>query len=379
MPDTAAHKDVEIALETIAVPAMTATPATIPTVNNTREPEVDLPVTSSAGGEDDTSQPPFASTASFRKRKAPSAPLYIPEFNSKFKTVERLRPGYPLQQILTELSGGRAAEWQNQGIIILEGYMDWLLRDDPEVVEILRAEMEMYCYHGGGELYQCGGELVAMPMTIAEQAMKQDPGLYALAVACHPLQNPLLGCHPGLSVDTNCSEVSMNGDLRFERRRGGQIHGLKLRANWVGLSEDCWSMEGTDRSWGHLYWQQTMLVPHSGFPATVRLNPATALGGACVFARWWEEPQVIMEMGIVLGTDRAAADHFVAAAREKICAEIKRVYMDLMTLEMQCYGENSYFTKRNARECASILHSMRPKRPVGGEVEEAIVKRVRRE
>ena len=54
---------------------------------------------------------------------------------------------------------------------------NWLLEQDADVVKILAQERQIYQHHLGVDPSQ-------VPTSLFQQALRQDPGLYALAVAC---------------------------------------------------------------------------------------------------------------------------------------------------------------------------------------------------
>ena len=80
-----------------------------------------------------------------------------------------------ISELLEELSRGSGHRWAQTQEMCLQGCLDWLLRDDPEVVEMLRNERDMYRHHHKRELWDTR-------MSLANQAAGQD-----LGCTCWPL------------------------------------------------------------------------------------------------------------------------------------------------------------------------------------------------
>lgn len=58
------------------------------------------------------------------KREGPRPPT---------EPIDHLEPEYPLGQILQELSGGQLEKWSSHLDMVVDGFMDWFLVDDPKV------------------------------------------------------------------------------------------------------------------------------------------------------------------------------------------------------------------------------------------------------
>ena len=257
--------------------------------------------------------------------------------------------------------------------MVVDGFTDWLLVEDPEVRKIARLEQAMYRHHFG----ESAGTI---PWSIVQQAMQQDPGLYALAVATHPSGRATLVTH---SLPTGATqyhaEVSLiGGDLRvaFARPEGG-LQGPRVSTGWVALRGSRRSHADSELgSWESLALLSTRTAE---FPAFVRLQAVSALGGACICARRLDEPEVQKEIEIILGEDRRRAARFVAEVRGKIIAEVKSAHQRSESLERYWYGEDSFYTRRHARVHAERQRASGEKRAGDGGDESGTGKRVRRE
>ena len=94
---------------------------------------------------------------------------------------------------------------------MVEGGQDWLLSADVKVATILRRERLMYAQHSERESLE-------MRMSLANQALRQDPALFALAVCClsngntRLITSPIDDSHAAL-----CAEVQLSagkGDVK---------------------------------------------------------------------------------------------------------------------------------------------------------------------
>ena len=94
------------------------------------EPETD--------NEEEDGTPPLATVMPRTQRKEQA------EFRAKFGITDpELTPAarvISIHSILEEVTGGRSKEWFDKVEIYLQGCLDWLLKDDEEVVEMLRYE-----------------------------------------------------------------------------------------------------------------------------------------------------------------------------------------------------------------------------------------------
>ena len=275
----------------------------------------------------------------------------------------RPEPEYPFEQILQELSGGQLERWGSHSDMVVDGFMDWLTVDDPEVRKIVVLEQAMYRHH-------LGANVGFIPWSIAQQAMRQDPGLYALAVASHPCGLTTLVTH-GMPTDSGHYHAETPlagglGDLRVALE--GRLSGPKVSTNWIAVHDDHCSLTSPELgSWVDLALSN---LEAPAFPAFVRLQTVSALGGACVCNRRLDEPEVEEERAIVLGSDRERAAQFVAETRRRIITEVKRAHQVSTRLEMQWYGDSSFYVKHYTGICAGVLQEMRSGKRVGEEGDE---------
>ena len=85
--------------------------------------------------------------------------------------------GLSSYDVLEEATRGRSQEWFNKEEIHLQGCIDWLLKDDKEVVEMLSYERQLIMHHNDREPWES-------PMSLAHQAARQDPGMFLIAGDC---------------------------------------------------------------------------------------------------------------------------------------------------------------------------------------------------
>ena len=78
--------------------------------------------------------------------------------------------------------------------MVIDGFIDWLFVDDLEVRGIAELEQAMIRHH-------LGVGVDSIHWSIMQQAMRQDPGLYALAIALHVSGSTALVNH-NLPTDT---------------------------------------------------------------------------------------------------------------------------------------------------------------------------------
>jgi hypothetical protein len=264
------------------------------------------------------------------------------------------------------LTGGQLEKWESERPLVIDGFMDWLLQDDTEVKEIAELEAAMYRHH-------LGPDTSLPPWSIMNQAMRQDPGLYALVVSLHPSGSTYLVNHVahGPSRFLTGVAIGRGRDLlvTLNRPDGERVRTARLGTNWVHVQNDHRQLDDLDLgNWGDLVLLQ--LMPNR-FAAAVKLHPASALGSACLCTRRLSDPEVWQEREVVLGVDRAAAGLFISQTRAKILTEVKRAYQQMVRLEMSFYGGNSFYIQRDAAICLSIQQGSRSgKRHVAGGVEE---------
>ena len=249
-----------------------------------------------------------------------------------------------LDQLMEELSKGQAAKWKSTEEIVVEGGLDWLL-SDVEVATILKRERLMYVEHFGREPLE-------VRMSLANQALRQDPALYALAVCCISSGNTRLITSP---IDDNhaalCAEAQLSaskGDVKFRRAMAPARTSHRLVISWAQVSEDGTRLlPPSSKSWA-LY-----SVVHAvggsearEMPTLVRLGSVCNLGAALIGQQIWTDPSVQFESSVVLGKDRHAAFSFIENTRRRILEEIKYAFSTLVKTERFYYGERSFFLKQ---------------------------------
>jgi hypothetical protein len=79
------------------------------------------------------------------------------------------------------------------------------------------------------------------------------------------------------------------------------------------------------------------------FDGGVEIRGVTALGDALVGTRDWDSRAVLMERDTILGKDKEAAWKMIEGGRREMKRAWKDGFEKMMTLEMEVYGDNSYF------------------------------------
>ena len=249
-----------------------------------------------------------------------------------------------LDQLMEELSKGQAAKWKSTEEIVVEGGLDWLL-SDIEVATILRRERLMYVEHFGREPLE-------VRMSLANQALRQDPALYALAVCCissgntRLITSPIDDSHAALCAEAQLS--ASKGDVKFRRAMAPARTSHRLVISWAQVSEDGTRLlPPASKSWA-LY-----SIAHAvggsrahEMPTLVRLGSVCNLGAALIGQQIWTDPSVQFESAVVLGKDRRAAFSFIENTRRRILEEIKYAFSNLVKTERFYYGERSFFLKQ---------------------------------
>ena len=255
--------------------------------------------------------------------------------------TERAQPPMAsIAELLAELSGGSERQWTKSQEMSLQGGLDWLLRGDPEVVKMLRAERDMYDHHQKPELCD-------IRMSLASQAARQDPGLYALAVACLGTGNPRLVTSPCKGEGAIVAEVLLDdpvGNLRIAAQLSSPT-GQRLTVEWSAMSDDGKRALGNaTSSWG----RYMLMSQEEGVRGTtVQLRTVNALGAALLCRLSWDHPSVLRCCSILLGKDRDAARAFIQTSRQSILGQLKIAYRDLERTEKFWYGKKkSFFAAR---------------------------------
>ena len=150
-----------------------------------------------------------------------------------------------------------------------------------------------------------------------------------------------------------------------------------MSTGWVALRDSRDSHADSELgSWESLALLSTKTME---FPAFVRLQAVSALGGACICARRLHEPEVQEEIEVILGEDCRRAARFVVEVRGKIIAEVKRAHQRSERLKRYWSAEGSFYTRRHARVHAELLRAAGEKRAEDGRDESGAGKRVQRE
>lgn len=83
--------------------------------------------------------------------------------------------------------------------------------------------------------------------------------------------------------------------------------------------------------------------PMERFPASVALRNISALSDALIGLRRWDDPQVLADRDILLGSDDRASWRFVQDCRVRLKAAYKENMVFVRQLERQAYGEHSFY------------------------------------
>lgn len=103
--------------------------------------------------------------------------------------------------------------------------------------------------------------------------------------------------------------------------------------------------------------------PTCRFPSATRLASTSAIGDALIGVRRWDEPGVIHERNIVLGSDKVKAEAYIEQTRSKLMLQYRIAYDIMVETEKLMFGPDSYFadregaTARAARQPASDYDS----------------------
>jgi hypothetical protein len=81
------------------------------------------------------------------------------------------------------------------------------------------------------------------------------------------------------------------------------------------------------------------------FPPNVSLPSTSAIGDALLCRRTWEDSAVVMELDILFGIDKAAADRYVANTRRRLITAYRFCFEQLVENEKSLYGGNSFFNQ----------------------------------
>ena len=260
------------------------------------------------------------------------------------KPIPKLMEPADFNLIIFAATGSRRNTWSTSEELVVSRGATWLLEQDPDIAEILALERQIYQYHLGIEV-----DPSEVPTSLFRQALRQDPGLYALAVACSEDKYMQLLATPFPGEGCIVAEVTLEdeglGNVQFSKELSASA-GRRLIVEWVRVSKDGASVSGKGGSsrWARQAVAQASLSTN-GFPISSLLRPAgfyrlpAALLGQCS----WTDPGVRLETSIVFGTDRALAARYIANVREAILKELKGAYQKMENVEEISYGKDSYF------------------------------------
>ncbi len=85
--------------------------------------------------------------------------------------------------------------------------------------------------------------------------------------------------------------------------------------------------------------------PNARFPASVPLYGIAALPDALLGQRRWDDPLVIHDRNILLGSDKAAFDKYIAAYQTAAAQKFREAFMVMRAEEKRVYLHKSYFAR----------------------------------
>ena len=260
-----------------------------------------------------------------------------------------------IAELLKELSGGSGLRWEQTQEMYLQGGLNWLLRDDPEVVEMLRNERDMYNHHKR--------ELCDTGMSLANQAARQDPGLYALAVACLGTGNHRLVTSPCKGEGAIVAEVLLDdpeADIRIATQPSAP-GGRRLTVEWSAMSDDGKSVKGrATSSWGRYVVLSLSTWQEVDRGTTVRVRDINSLAAALLCRQSWDHPSVLRVCSILFGKDRNAARTIIQSARQSILGQLKIAYRELERTEKFWYGQKKSFFATRKRPADNTQDANQP-------------------
>ena len=253
------------------------------------------------------------------------------EFRARFGITDpELSPGsrFSFDDALEEVTGGRAQEWKDKKEIGLQGCLDWLLKDDKEVVEMLSYERQLIKHHNGNK------EPYEFPMSLAHQAARQDPGLYLIALAC--LGNSLVVSVPFKGEGSLFVELDLDdpaGNIRLACQPSTPTGGRRLSLGWAAVSKDGVRIKDSAKSsWGKY------VVAHAqagvgDIPGGFQVRSASALGSAMLCQLSFSTPAVRQNGAVIGCDDRALAHNVIQRTRMEILRQLKAAFRELVMTE----------------------------------------------
>jgi len=166
-------------------------------------------------------------------------------------------------------------------------------------------------------------------------------------------------------------QVCKPGDVRITRPEiihgstpNATIHRRVIYPWFTGIREDHHTLEIP----GQLSWSEVaachrdMLAPRRGvggntvsfscpvyrFAAGIHMPSSSALSDALIGRRSWEDPEVLYERDVLLGSDPKASQTYIRNTRKKLVANFKSSFIKMVDVEKQAFGTNSFFNQSTA-------------------------------
>ena len=287
-----------------------------------------------------------AAPSSQRTEQAAAAPSSQPTeqaaaFRAKFGITDpELFPSssFSFHDALEEVTGGRSQEWYDKKEIRLQGCLDWLLKDDQEVVEMLSYERQLIKHHNGNK------DPWEFTMSLAHQAARQDPGMYLIAVAC--LKNSLVVSVPFKGEGSFFLELDLDhpaGNMRLACQPSPLAGGRRLSLAWAAVSEDGARIEDSVKSsWGKYVIAHAQAGLEST-PGSVHVRSASALGSAMLCQIPYFTPAVFQNGALITGDDRTLVRNVIQRTRGEILRQLKAAFRQLVMAEQFHHQGDSYY------------------------------------
>ena len=237
-----------------------------------------------------------------------------------------------------------------------DGNLDWLLEDDPEVVEMLDYERKMLRHHSVKELLE-------IPTSLAHQALRQDPALYMMIACC--MKRHRIVATPFKGEGTIFGELDLDDPERAFRVGMEPTPPIRprLTLEWSGLTDDAVHVVGPSGSslaryaMGHAQWA------HDVPATTVQLRSVCPLASALLCQLNWNHPSVIQNCATLFGKNANTAEKFILGTRVKIIEELKVAYRELTELERFWHGDHSYSVRATSEQTPAQQPSAKQKQP----------------
>lgn len=238
-------------------------------------------------------------------------------------------------------------QWGAKQEVWGDNTMDWLLRDNPVVVDMLEYERKMLRHHSGKDLWE-------VPTSLAHQAVRQDPGLYMLVACC-------MGQHRIVATPFK-GEGTIFVELDLDEPDGSPRVATvpapptrpRLSFEWSGVTDDGVHITGppAGSSWaryaaGHAQWA------HDVPATTVQLRSVYPLASALLCQLNWNHPSVIQNCATLFSKDADAPGEFIFNTRQKILKELMIAYHELIGMERFWHEGHSYGVKAAAEQSSA--------------------------